>query len=65
MFRIIDSTVFEAIRWSDEAARSRLHAGRWTTSRGSFDSLDRRHRVDESGLETIEVVCMHGMTPPI
>ena len=43
-----------AFRGSDEAARSRLHAGRWTTSRASFGSLDRRHRVDESGLETID-----------
>ena len=43
-----------AFRGSDEAARSRIHAGKWTTSRGSFGSLDRRHRVDESGLETID-----------
>ena len=39
---------------SDEVARSSLHAGKWTTSMGSFGSLDRRHRVDESGLETID-----------
>ena len=48
-----------AFRGSDEAARSRLHADleglvSTTTSRGSFGSLDRRHRVDESGLETID-----------